>query len=427
MVNRAIPPKIFTDFNLTLNGIDDYSMDNGAKLFCIPSKGNEIIKLDIILPFGRINETIPAQSKTYFNNLLSGSTAFSSKEFHEKMDYYGAVTNIKSGLDKSILSILSLKKYFNEVLDVWHKMVTTATFPNEQLKQKKDISIQKLNRQLAKNNVISYRELSSDIFGENSPYGYNTTPDHIQMIRKKDIEDFHAMHFSFSNATFILSGDVNETTIAVINKVFVKNDQKKIAETLYKQINSKPKKQRIKGIQKNQSSVRLGRRLFPKSHPDFYAMEFLSVVLGGYFGSRLVSNLREDKGYCYHIDSTLDTMVHDGCLYISADVGNKFVTNTIDEIHFELNRLRNETIPHEELALVKNYLKGQLLTLIDGPFAKSGLIKNYISSNIAFTDFNSFSSFIRSVSAEYLKEIANKYLNPSDFNLCIVGQLHNEE
>ena len=422
MTDRSKAPIIYTDFDLTLSGIEETVFDNGCKLVCIPAKGSEIIKLDIILHAGRFQETKPAQSRMAFSTLFEGSSKITANDFNEKMDYYGALISSKAGLDVSTISLVCLKKYFPIVFPSWIEMIRTAQFPEKEIEIKKEITIQNLERQLAKNNVVSYRELSSNIFGVDTAYGYNTQKNDILQIDSNDLNTYHQEAINFTNAQIVLSGDVDDRAIQLIEKNILQYISKPLKSPNYFTQNFVPEKKYIAGPQKNQVSIRLGRKLFAKGHPDFFAIEILNIALGGFFGSRLVSNIREDKGFCYHIDSTLDSMLYDGCMYISADVGNDHVSDTIREIHNELHLISEEKISDAELKMIKNYLKGQLLGLLDGPFAKASLVKNYLLSGQDYKSFKDFPEFITDVNAEILRDTANKYLKPEFFSVYVVGK-----
>lgn len=420
MVNRATPPKIFTDFDIQLDGVFPTQIKKETSLISIPSKGNEIIKVDLIIPIGRVHEINKGLSKVYFSCLMEGCPGITAAAFNEEMDYYGAILGAKGGMDKSTVTLLTLKKHFKKIFPQWIEMIATAHFPADKVQLKKDLLIQKLERQLAKNNVISFRELSANIFGADNSYGYNTTPDHLNQIDSDLLVNFHTKNI-ISAGTFIVSGDVDDSIIQLIENSIPSNTVKSDQVFQYKSNPFVKEAKHISGPQENQTSVRFGCKLFNKKHPDFLTLEFLNVALGGFFGSRLVSNLREEKGYCYHIDSTLDTMIHDGGMYISADVGSGHVEDTIREIKKELSLLQNERINENELNLIKNYLKGQLLSLLDGPFSKAELVKSYLISGLNYHDFNAFPQFISDVKPEELQKVAQKYLSPDEFSVYVVG------
>ena len=147
----------------------------------------------------------------------------------------------------------------------------------------------------------------------------------------------------------------------------------------------------------------------------------LNTVLGGYFGSRLMANIREEKGFTYNIYSTLDAMRYDGYFYIGTEVGREFTEAAIQEIYRELDLLREELIDKEEMAMVRNYLLGNLLTMLDGPFNVSEVVRTLIMDELPLSDFADLAEIIRTISPEKLRELARQYLDPADMWEVVVG------
>ena len=128
-----------------------------------------------------------------------------------------------------------------------------------------------------------------------------------------------------------------------------------------------------------------------------------------------MSNIREDKGYTYGIHSYLQNHLHDTAWMISTEAGRDVAEATISEVYKEMALLRDEKIEAEELDLVRNYMIGSLLGDLDGPFQIIARWKNYILNNLGSDYFYHSLDTVRNVSAEELKELAKKYLNPEDF------------
>ena len=169
-----------------------------------------------------------------------------------------------------------------------------------------------------------------------------------------------------------------------------------------------------------QSSIRIGRRLFNKTHPDFLKMQMMNTLLGGYFGSRLMSNIREEKGFTYGIHSAMSSLIHDGYFFISTEVGSAVANDALKEIYKEINRLRNELIPDEELELVKNYLSGKILAGLDGPFRLADYYQGLIIYGLDIDYIHKLLRTIKTVTAKELKDLANKYLNTEEMYEVVV-------
>jgi zinc protease len=169
-----------------------------------------------------------------------------------------------------------------------------------------------------------------------------------------------------------------------------------------------------------QGAIRIARPFPNRHHPDFLKVMVLNVVFGGFFGSRLMSNIREDKGYTYGIHSFLHNHIQHSAWMISTEAGTDVVDATINEVYKEMKALRDEPVKDDELKLVRNYMMGGILGELDGPFQIIGRWKNIILNGFDERYFYDSLDTIRNVSAEELRELAGKYLNPEDFYELVV-------
>ena len=179
---------------------------------------------------------------------------------------------------------------------------------------------------------------------------------------------------------------------------------------------------RIKTNNELQTSVKLGKIWVPRKHPDYVGLKFLNTVLGGYFGSRLMKNIREDKGYTYGIYSAFDAWLGEGYFYVSSDVGSEYLDQTMEEIHKEIKILKSRIVEHDELDMVRNYLLGQSLNLIDGPFATAQLVKSLKAKDLEMQRFEEAMEEIKSIDGQRLMALANQYLDTDSFTNVFVGR-----
>jgi predicted Zn-dependent peptidase len=210
----------------------------------------------------------------------------------------------------------------------------------------------------------------------------------------------------------------------LLNKHFGQNDwiSKTENSDLKHEINSTfEEKKMVKKPESVQSSIRIGRKLFTKKHPDFFKLFVLNTIFGGYFGSRLMSNIREEKGYTYGIHSVLDSKINEGSLYITTEVGSDVCDAAIAEIYKEMKRLRDEPVEPDELKLVRSYLLGSILAGIDGPFKTAGTVKGMIAFGLEMDYFYQLVATIKTVTPSELQECANKYFQQKDFCEMVVG------
>jgi predicted Zn-dependent peptidase len=165
----------------------------------------------------------------------------------------------------------------------------------------------------------------------------------------------------------------------------------------------------------------MGRKLFTRSHPDYFKMMVLNEILGGYFGSRLMRNIREEKGLTYGISSNLFTLQKEGYLLIGTDVKREFTSLTIEEVYKEMNILRTEPVGEEELETVKNYMAGSFAGSLSTPFALADHFKAIYFDGLTYDFYEHYIENILNTSAQQLQDLANQYLTDNSMLVVIAG------
>jgi predicted Zn-dependent peptidase len=171
-----------------------------------------------------------------------------------------------------------------------------------------------------------------------------------------------------------------------------------------------------------QSAIRIGKILFNKHHPDFLAMQILNTILGGYFGSRLMKNIRENKGYTYGIGSMIVSLHHSGYFVIASEVGKDVCRAALKEIYKEMKILRETTIPEDELTVVKHYLMGEVIRMFDGPFALAESLKAIVEYGLDYDYYDKTIETIKHTTARQLLDLANQYFAPGTFTEIVAGK-----
>lgn len=402
---------------------DIYYLDNGIPCYILKIDDPDIIKLEIIYNAGRIYEKYRAIAKSTASLLKEGTSNMSSSKIAETIDYYGASISTGANMDTSVIQLYALGKYFDKLIPVIHEIVTEAVFPEDEIEKFKRRNIDSLKIELSKNEVLAYRHFTEKIFGKEHPYGYNTTKeDYLNISREKLLDHFHSF-FIPDNMKIFMTGKIDKEKLDILNKTFgsIPVDTNDHKNKIIPVANSQTGKFKYENKRIHQTSIRIGKRLFNRNHPDYPGMYFLNTILGGYFGSRLSENIREDKGYTYGIYSTIDMMLKDGYFMISTDVGNEYLENTLKEIYKEIDLLRTTPVSDEEMQLVKNYIKGNFLSMVNGPLHSINLIKTIQLSGLNNNFFTDFLREIDNIDTKQVMNFAKKYLDPDSFTEVLVG------
>ncbi len=423
MVNRRIPPKIKAIDTIPLPNLKIHRLGNGIPIYEIEAGTQEVIKFEVVFNAGRPYEDRQLVGKATNSLLKEGTKQYSAADISEKIDFYGCTLNMPYNLDFSNIALFSLKKHFPTVLPILVSIIENPLFPREELASFINRSIEKLKVELVKSDVVAYRVVTEKIFGAQHPYGYNSFPQTYRDLRREHLIAHHDKCYTAENCKIFISGHT-KGMIPMLEATFgnLRPGSKAIPHA-FPDNSQLPTSLKIKHPNPYQSAIRIGRKLFSRSHPDYPGFYVLNTILGGYFGSRLMTNIREEKGYTYHIYSSVDTMAQDGYFYIGAEVSNEMIDNSLTEIYKELDQLKTHLVDHEELSMVKSYLLGNFLTMLDGPFSTSEVVKALILEELPVEHIEQVVNSIKNITPEAIRSLAQTYLEREEmWEVIVTGQ-----
>jgi zinc protease len=424
-LNRKTPPPIHQVTSLTLPTPSVSQLDNGIPVYATRLGTQEILKIELIIRAGRPEENRRLASRMTARLLREGTQSYISAQIAEKLDFFAGTLQTNAGMDTVNISLYCMTKHLPNLLPLIAEMVIAPTFPDRELTIVADNNIQRLAVELSKVDVLSYRKITAMLFGENTAYGYNSTPDDYRNITTADCRQYHRDYYTADRMSLFISGYFDDATLRLLNQYL---GQIPAATTVPTKIGplsistkNTPQKVRVPHPDSLQTAIRVGRSFGNRHHQDYNGFFMLNTIFGGYFGSRLMSNIREDKGYTYNIHSSVDTMHHDGYFYIGSEVGNDVVDKTLTEIYKEMDIMKTELVGDEELSMVKNYLLGNMLNMVDGPFAIGDVVRTFITEGLPFEAWESFVHTIRTIEAKEIRDLAQRYFKKEDFFEVVVG------
>ena len=425
MLNRTIAPNIkdAIEFDLNLKPYEKYVLDNGVEVYAIDAGAQEVLQLEMVFYAGNSYESnngVAAATSYMLKNGTSTKTAF---EINEHFEYYGGYCNRGCQNEMASVSLHTLTKHLSVLLPVIKEMITDSIFPEAELAIYKQNSKQKLAVSLQKCDFVANRLIDAYLFGEDHPYGKYLVAADYDALTTSHLKNHFQQYYLNGNCVIFVAGKLPEDLFEQLNlqfgKLALKPGNVELIKTPIAPFATK--KYRISNDAEGvQGAIRIARPFPNRHHPDFMKMMVLNTVFGGFFGSRLMSNIREDKGYTYGIHSYVQNQFQDTALMISTEAGKDVSEATVEEVYNEMKILREELIDEEELLLVRNYLIGNILGDLDGPFHIIGRWKNIILNNLGEQYFYDTVKMIKTITAEELKELANKYLQPEDFYELIV-------
>ena len=424
MPDRTIEPPIkdAVNFDIRLAPYQFYALDNGVPLYYINDGTEEVTVIEFVFKAGNNYETKNFVATATNLLLKNGTKTKSAFEINKFFEYYGAFINCSSQYENATITLHCLSKYLRVLLPVVREIITEATFPQNEMEIFQQNNIQRLAVNLLKCDFVANRLIDQYLFGSEHPYGRVYSKDNIAAINHEDLKAHYDQYYLNGQCKIFSAGKLPGDFESMINSSFGDlNIGEKTFSLAFDLQPSHQKKYRITNDEKGvQGAIRIGRQFPNRVHPDYKKTMVLNVLFGGYFGSRLMTNIREEKGYTYGITSYFENQKEISALMISTEAGKDVCEATIEEVYKEMEILRDTPAEDEELLLVKNYIMGLNLGFLDGPFKVMNRWKNLILNDLDENYFNETIHDIKTVTTQELQDLSNKYLNPEDFFELVV-------
>ena len=423
MINRTIAPPIkdAVEFDLKLKPYEKYVLKNGVEVYAIDAGAEEVLQVEWIFYAGNWfekNNLVAASTNFLLKNGTSTKTAF---QVNEHFEYYGSYLNRNCYNETATLTLHCLNKHVETLLPVVRELLTDSVFPEEEIRIYKQNMKQRLNVNLKKCDFVAGRLIDAYLYGEDHPYGRYTRFEDFDAVSRESVVDFYKQYYQDGRFILFVSGKLPANLFALLDQYFGDLNNKPITLAEIPFHGAEEKKYRvINDPQGVQGAIRMGTHFPNRHHPDFVKTQVLNNVFGGFFGSRLMSNIREEKGYTYGIYSYLENHIQQSAWVISTEAGRDVCEPAITEVYKEMAILRDEPVDEDELLLVRNYMMGSILGDLDGPFQIINRWKNIVLNGLGDDYFYQQIDTIRKVSATELQELANKYLVPENFYELVV-------
>jgi zinc protease len=423
MPDRKQAPEIVdaVNFKLALKPYQKMMLTNGIEVYAVDAGAEEVMSVEWVFFAGNTFEEQNLVAATTNFLLRNGTSSKNAFQINEHFEYYGAYLNRSCYNETATVTLHCLTKHIGELLPAVKELLIDSTMPEEELSVYKQNMQQRLKVNLKKSDFVAGRLIDSYLFGEKHPYGKYSHLEDFDALHREKLVQFYKKFYQQGKCIMFVAGKLPANLETLLNQHFgdIGNTSvvvpQPIAET------AKEKKYRISNDPNGvQGSIRMARPFPNRHHPDFLKVQMLNALFGGFFGSRLMSNIREDKGYTYGIHSYLLNHIQQSAWMISTEAGKDVCEATITEVYKEMKILREELVDDEELLLVRNYMMGSILGDLDGPFQIIGRWKNIILNNLQEQYFYDSINTIKTISAKELQSLAQQYLQPDDFYELVV-------
>lgn len=416
MLNRQLAPDSFILKDLSLTKPEIKELSNGVSVHILEDDTNPVLKIDLLFAAGKVNDEKPGQSLICAKVIVEGTKSYPGSELQELLDHYGAHLDVSVDYDYTTVSLLCLKEHINPLLPVLKSTITEPLFDAEDFEKIKLQQLQKLRVNNQKNALIATKNLRKKLL-HGTPYSSTLEEENLDDISKKDIENYFNQYF-ISKPEIIVAGDFDEDIFNYFEEHFAMLDFKNLDNEYKSHLSPIIEDELISREGSVQASIRMGAISIPRTDPDYYDLSITNEIFGGYFGSRLMKNIREDKGYTYGIYSVLINYKHLDYHIIGADVKIDHIEDTVAEVYKEMEELKNNPVPEEEIETIKNYMLGKIASSLDTVFHQSENYKAKLAEGADYLDyFDAYVNSIRNIKSSRIMEISKKYFSEK---YCVV-------
>ncbi|MFN5418391.1 MAG: M16 family metallopeptidase [Flavobacteriia bacterium] len=420
MLDRKESPELQEIHNIHFVEPIQRDLTQNTSLFLMDKVKDDTVRIEFHFNAGQISGK--RNMATFVSALLlSGTKDKTSEQIHEELDSLGAYIDQEISMESAFVNLYCLRQNVLQAFELLISALENVSFEEHEIEEMLQVKKQRYLVSLEKVSFLARKSFQKYFFSNLGSYSRQLELEDFDSVNRQDLIDFHKEFYLKGLRKIVVVSNLQDEVVSAISERLKSWSQASISVFEGKLEHQKgsfhvEKKGAI------QTAIRLGIPLFNKKHEDYVKFQVLQTILGDYFGSRLMSNIREDKGYTYGIGCGLVELKETGYFVIATEVGKDVCDATINEIKYEIERLRTELVPHDELSLVKNYLLGQLLKSADGPNAMMDLFLGVRQHQMTLDFYNEYIEKIKAVTSEELVEIAVKYLVFDNFTLVTAGE-----
>lgn len=402
------------------NSPEHFVLDNGADVYAVLSDQTETLKIEWVFQAGSVYAQKILQASSCADLLNKGTHTKSGFEINEQLDLYGSYFSADSGRDDISLQLFTLRRFLPQVLPIVADLIKEAAYPENEFEVWMDARKSAFEVNQHKTDFLASSRFPSVIFGEQTPYGFYLKKEHFDRLY---VEDARAHHQCLLQSPFkiFVSGSVPNDWRMLLHDHFCDlKPSKNIIGVPFDEAYIAPEKLFVEVEDSIQNSIVVGRKLKVRDVEKYTPFMVMNTIFGGYFGSRLMGNLREKNGFTYGAGSSMSRMRFSDIYKITTDVGAEVSDDALREIFNEIDKLQNDLVKEEELQRVKTYMSGSFLRSFDGPQAIMDRYKSLILYGMPLDFFSRYADGIQDIQADDVRNCAQEYL--ADLKTVVAGQ-----
>lgn len=423
MIERTIAPPTGSIDAVEFVKAEKVVLENSMPVYMLHAGADEVTRLEVVYPAGTFHQNRLCVAAATNALIQEGTLNYSASTLADQFDFYGAFLQNSCAVQEASYALFTLNKYFEPCIRLFAEMLRTATFPDAETDIYRNAQKQRLQISLQKNSVLARQLFFQTLFGKEHVLGRFASPEDYDALTSEHLRTFYHDTYLSNLPSIFLSGNISSAQLDLVKKTFGKQTGvlphgiPPMAEPVQKE-GGYIFREKTGSLQ---AAIRMGKITITRNHPDYLGLQLTNLIFGGYFGSRLMKNIREDKGLTYGIYSSVEPYKGVGVFTIATEVNNKDHRLAVAEIHHELDRMCEEFVPEAELEKAKSYLLGSFVRNFDGPFAQMDRFRSLHDFDMDYRYYTDYVQNVKKISALDIKNLSVKYLDKNSFTTIVVG------
>lgn len=408
-----------------LNPAITTQLDCGIPVYLIKNNSIDISQIDFIFDAGIQYQQKKLVPQHCLPMMREGSKKHNAADIASILEHHAVYTESLMNRKTAGMGFYIQRKFISEVLPVITNFMFSPSFPQQELDIFNKNMHQRMKIENEKVKVMAAKRIATKIYGEKHPMGMVIEPDDVFSLSAGDLIQYHNERYHHGICRLVISGYYDDALLTELNnaiKPYVSSnsidDQFSIAEP---ESEAGTKFEYLQKQGATQAAIRMGKLIDMETKSDYHLLKVLNTLLGGYFGSRLMKNIREDKGYTYGIGSAVQWFGGKALFNIMAEVNSDVWKDAVEEINKEIYNLHNGTIPFDELNMVKKTMLGDILGMFDGAYASARVLKSLMEAEQDYSFLEATIEAIHNADEYSLQQLAKKYLKPEDLYVVVAG------
>lgn len=402
-------------------------LENGMVLLLAEKHDIPMVTVNMAIKAGSTAEPEgkPGLASITASLLTQGTAKRTATQISREIDSIGGSLSASGGSDFASASLRVLKKDIRTGFDLLADVLMNPAFDQKEIDRKVKETLAEIQRQKEEPGIVAGEAFEKAVFGR---HAYGRTSDevaaYLPKLTRQDIVDFYKARFSPNNAIIAVVGDVRETEIVQLLGDYFKGWKRTDLPVPPQPAPPAIEKTFVKKIDKDvaQANIDMGHVGISRENPDFYAVVVMNYILGGGgFSSRLMDNIRDNKGLAYDVHSGFAAQKEPGAFEVGIQTKNESANEVIEETIKELRRMQDGLVSEKELADAKAYLTGSFPLKLDTSAKIAGMLSSIEIYNLGLDYPQKYPNLINAVTREDVRRVAKKYLHPDNMVIVVVA------